>query len=172
MKRHLPLIGAIALAMLSFTAVFQKFALDKGARVDFEFPDEKVTGSIGGLNTEIIFDPENLAASSISGFVDVSTLDTGIKPRNNHLQSSGYFDAENHGQISFRSKSISAADDGYEMRGDLTMKGVSQEVLWTFTFKDKIFKANTSVYTLDYGVFGKKNREKSKVNITVIAPVK
>lgn len=168
-------VTALAFGALSFTLVTQSYTLDKtSASVTYVFPGEKVEGSIGNLEASITFDPANLSASSISGSVDVATIDTGIKPRNGHLQSKKYFDADNHPKLNFNSKRFTDNGDGtYEMVGDITLKGVSKETVWTFTFENNTFNGTTSIYASDFGVYGsEKKRDKSKVDITVNAPVK
>lgn len=166
------LLSTAAAAAIGWAVTPKEYTLNlEEATVTYEFPQEKVTGSISGLDATINFDPMDLSASSISGTVDVSTIDTGIKGRNKHLQAGSYFDADNHPQLSFKSSSIDKTNAGYVMKGDLTMKGKSLPVTWKFTFDDGVFTGTTSIYTSDYGVYGKK-QEKSQVNITVTAPVK
>ncbi|MGB0136266.1 MAG: YceI family protein [Flavobacteriales bacterium] len=166
------LLSTAAAAAIGYAATPKEYTLKLDeATVAYAFPHEEVTGSISGLDAKITFDPTDLSASSISGTVDVSTIDTGINGRNKHLQAGTYFDADNHPKLSFKSSSIDKTNAGYVMKGDLTMKGKTLPVTWNFTFDNGTFVGNTSIFTSDFGVFGKK-QEKSQVNITVTAPVK
>lgn len=164
-------ITTTAAAVIGWAAAPKEYALNiDEATVTFAFPHEEVTGTIAGLDAYISFDPMDLTASKISGTVDVSTIDTGIKGRNKHLQASSYFDAENHPKLAFQSSSISKTTRGYAMEGELTMKGKTLPMAWEFSFDDGVFTGTSSLYASDYGVFGKK-QEHSEVHITVTAPV-
>ena len=53
-----------------------------------------VRGSFGNLSGVINFDPENLGASSVDATIDVSTINTGVTDRDNHLRSADFFEVE------------------------------------------------------------------------------
>ena len=50
-------------------------------------------------------------------------------PTEHHLKSSDFFDVENHKELSFKSASFKQKDDDeYELKGLLTIKGISKEI--------------------------------------------
>lgn len=66
---------------------------------------------------------------SASGTVQVASIDTREAQRDDHLRSADFFDAENHPQLTFASKRVTATGDGeFAIVGDLTMRGVTREV--------------------------------------------
>ena len=89
-----------------------------------------VKGTFKGLEASVITEGGNFITSGIDFSMDASTVDTGVADRDAHLRSADFFDTDNHKQISFKGKSAGKADaDGnYELLGDLTIKGVTNEV--------------------------------------------
>lgn len=58
--------------------------------------------------------------------VDMASVVSGSAERDGHLKSPDFFDVENHPTMKFVSSSITQKDDGYEMVGDLTVRGVTK----------------------------------------------
>ncbi|MGI8431752.1 MAG: YceI family protein, partial [Chthoniobacterales bacterium] len=77
----------------------------------------------------IEFDPKQPERSSIVVQIQVASIDTKIKKRDEHLRSADFFDAEKFPEIVFRSRSVkqTAADAG-EISGELTMHGVTRPI--------------------------------------------
>jgi polyisoprenoid-binding protein YceI len=68
-----------------------------------------------------------------SGDVDVTinadSIYTGVEGRDNHLKSPDFFNARQFPEISFKSSEISKVDDDtYELKGELTMLGMTKPV--------------------------------------------
>jgi polyisoprenoid-binding protein YceI len=72
---------------------------------------------------------------TLSGTVDVASVDTGNGDRDGHLQSPDFFDAAQHPQISFASSTADFAGEDITLTGEITIKGVTQPI--TFTGKVK-----------------------------------
>lgn len=103
------------------------------------------------------FDLATKSFNKIEATIDVNSIDTGIEKRDNHLRSADFFYAEKYPTLEFKMKSYKAEEDGGEVIGDLTMRGVTKEVKLEIedlaTIKD--FKGNNRVgFTLK----GKVNR--------------
>ncbi len=61
--------------------------------------------------------------------IDAASIDTTDENRDGHLKSADFLDAENHPEIKFRSTNLSISDDGgFELTGDLTMRGVTKPI--------------------------------------------
>ena len=68
-------------------------------------------------------------APSLSGTVDVKSVDTGDENRDTHLTSPEFFDVEQHPQISFHSTAgDSAADGKLRLTGEITLKGITKPI--------------------------------------------
>lgn len=70
--------------------------------------------------------PEN---SSVTARIDVRSIDTGIRKRDDHLRSPEFFNAEKYPEITFKSRSVkrTGAQSG-DILGDLTMHGVTRPI--------------------------------------------
>jgi len=89
-----------------------------------------VRGDMGKITGTVNFDPAKPAAGSIEATIDVSGIDTREPGRDKHLKSADFFDVEKFPTATFKSKKIEpAAGGGFKVTGDLTMKGVTKEVV-------------------------------------------
>jgi len=89
-----------------------------------------VRGDMGKITGTVTFDPAKPAAGSIEATVDVTGIDTREAGRDKHLKSADFFDVEKFPTITFKSKRIDPVQaGGFKITGDLTMKGVTKEVV-------------------------------------------
>ena len=77
-----------------------------GVKISFDADMQNTSGTIGGFEATINFNPENLAESSIVGSVDVNTLSTGNKKRDNHLKTDDFFSAEKYPKMSLNCRGV------------------------------------------------------------------
>lgn len=72
---------------------------------------------------------EDFTTSPIEVNIDAASIFTNEDNRDGHLKSADFFDVENHTAITFKSSSVSKIDsENYELKGQLTIKGISNEV--------------------------------------------
>jgi polyisoprenoid-binding protein YceI len=88
-----------------------------------------VRGGFSGLQGTVVYDPDDLKASSVDVTIDVNTLSTGDPTRDTHVKSADFLDVEKYPTITFKSKSITRDGDGLKVTGDLTIHGVTKEVV-------------------------------------------
>jgi polyisoprenoid-binding protein YceI len=82
----------------------------------------KVTGTIE-------YDPANLANSKVDVAIDADSINTRDTQRDAHLKSPDFFDTAQFPTLTFRSTNISKSGDGVRIKGDLTIHGVTREVV-------------------------------------------
>lgn len=88
-----------------------------------------VRGRFGGFEGAI---DATADAPSLSGSVDVSTIDTGEANRDGHLQSPEFFDVGRYPRISFHSTATELDGAGHiTLRGEITIKGITQPIVLT-----------------------------------------
>lgn len=87
-----------------------------------------VRGEFQKFGGEVEYDPENPSGLKVAVSLDVASINTREEKRDAHLRSADFFDAESHPAITFRSTGARAGDDGLEVVGDLTIRGVSRQV--------------------------------------------
>jgi polyisoprenoid-binding protein YceI len=88
-----------------------------------------VKGEFDKLSGTIEFDPANVALASIEAKIDVNSISTREVDRDNHLKSADFFDVAQYPEIAFKSKKVAAAGSGFKVTGDLTIHGVTKEVV-------------------------------------------
>lgn len=89
-----------------------------------------VKGRFGSISGTIELDDEDITRSSVSVDIDAASVDTRAEQRDAHLRSADFFDVENHPKITFRSTRVErAGDDRLRVIGDLTIRGVTKEVV-------------------------------------------
>jgi len=96
-----------------------------------------VRGQFADFEGAVEFDSSDPAASSVNVVIRAASIDTGVSDRDDHLRSGDFFDVEKYPEISFRSKGVSGAiQEGgdFEVVGDLTIRGVTREVVLAATF--------------------------------------
>ena len=64
----------------------------------------------------------------------MASVNTGNAARDKHILGGDFFDAANHPQMTFASTSVSETSDGYELKGDLTIKGITNTVTLAGTY--------------------------------------
>ena len=81
------------------------------------------------------FDEDAVTESSIDVTIRIESLVTGREYFTAHLLSADFFDWVNHKTATFESTSVEKAsgDNAYEVTGDLTIKGVTREVVFDVT---------------------------------------
>ncbi|HET7628195.1 MAG TPA: YceI family protein [Bacillales bacterium] len=96
----------------------------------------KTKGTFHDFEASIEADPADLTTATIAFSVDLSSVDTRNKGRDDHLRSADFFDVENHPKMTFQAKEITkTGDDEYEVTGDLDLHGVTNSETFKVTFE-------------------------------------
>lgn len=103
-----------------------------------EFSGTQMGGAFaGGFRTFtplIVFDPADLAASSVTVDIDIASLFTGDTERDSTAKEKEWFDLKNYPTARFESQSFAkTGDNAYEMTGNLTIRDVTLPVKMPFT---------------------------------------
>jgi len=89
-----------------------------------------VRGGFSSVNGLIEYDPDHPNESRIEAVIDASKFHTLDEQRDAHLKSSDFLDVEQYPTIVFKSKKIArVGDDEWKITGDLTIHGVTKEVI-------------------------------------------
>lgn len=119
-----------------------------------KFDTRSTDGTFGGLDGVVIFSPDDLSNAVIDVSVDTKTIDTGMKKKDEHARSSDWLDAEKYPKITFKSSSFTKSENGYLVRGSLTLHGTTKEVSIPFSFENDVFSGSFTINRSDYGVTG------------------
>ncbi len=88
----------------------------------------KVHGRFARWSGALQLDLEDLARSSVEVEIDTASIDTQVADRDTHLRSPDFLDVARYPKMTFRSKRIEKAGEGWRVTGDLTLHGVTREV--------------------------------------------
>jgi polyisoprenoid-binding protein YceI len=89
----------------------------------------KVRGIFKGVTGTIEFDEANPASSRVEVAIPAATVETGMEPRDNHLRSADFLDAEAYPTLTFVSTAIAPKGEHWAITGDLTIRGVTRPVV-------------------------------------------
>jgi polyisoprenoid-binding protein YceI len=90
----------------------------------------QVPGAFTKFHGTIVVDREHLDQSSVEATIDVASIDTREPKRDEDLRSKNFFAVAEYPTIVFKSKRWQkTGDDTFDVTGDLTMKGVTKEVV-------------------------------------------
>lgn len=118
-----------------------------------------VTGFFKKFEGELDTENDDFSGASISFKLDIDSIDTTQSHRDEHLKSAEFFDAAQFPHISFASTSFTkTGDDEYELKGDLTVKGITKPVTLAVEYggQQTDFYGNTKA---GFEVTGKINRK-------------
>lgn len=95
----------------------------------------RVRGRFSDLSASIQFNEETPAASAVTFEIQAGSIDTNQPDRDAHLRSEDFFAVDRFPTIAFASRRIADKGNGtFEVTGDLTMRGVTREVVLPVSF--------------------------------------
>ena len=127
------IIAAFALAGIgSSVSAKESYKFDPSAST-IGFSVHQFLGTTRGKFTNfggrIEVDRERPENSSVTAEIDVASIDTRIKKRDDHLRSAEFFNGGKFPRITFRSRSVKrTGPQSGDIAGDLTMHGVTKPV--------------------------------------------
>ncbi|GAA3510946.1 hypothetical protein GCM10022393_25780 [Aquimarina addita] len=152
---------------------FIKLEFDtENSKISFNFISEDTEGTIGGLDYKISFSPDNPDNAYFRGSALVKTLDTDNFLRDGHLMWEKFFYKSKYPKIEFASSQVvHFGNNNYKVIGDLTIKGVTKEVIINFMLDTQKLLGKTTIYTSDFGVNIHDKRDQNKLNIVFDFPL-
>ena len=90
----------------------------------------KVPGYFSKVKGTIVVDRDHLANSTVEAVIEVASITTNTKMRDDDLRSTNFFAADQFPSMTFKSKSWkNTGNNTYAVTGVLTMKNVAKEVV-------------------------------------------
>jgi len=123
-----------------------------------------VRGSFTKVSGAVNLDEQDPTKSTIEATIDAASVDTHNEKRDQDLKSPNFFDVAKYPTITFKSKKIEQAGEGkFKVTGDLTIHGVTKEVVLNVEGQPKPFKdpfgknriggmATTKINRKDFGL--------------------
>ncbi len=133
MKRLAMITGILALAAPLALAQTSTWVSDRNhSEVDFTITHmsiSKVHGRFGNVNATIQYNEADVTKSSVQVTIDITTVDTGVAPRDSDLKSPNYFDVANFPTATFTSTGVAKNGNKLTVTGNLTLHGVTKPVV-------------------------------------------
>jgi polyisoprenoid-binding protein YceI len=120
----------------------------------------KVRGTFREFDGAIEVAPD-LADSKVAVTVQMASIDTGTRQRDDHVRSGDFLDIASFPTMTFVSNGLRPDGEGFRLAGDLTVKGVTRPVELTaeflgvedFSGDTRVgFEATTTLNRKDFGV--------------------
>lgn len=137
MKPVLFAVAALVIAAPAYAAPAPAWTVDKAAsRIGFSssMSGDAFSGSFKTWDSAIRFDPKNLAGSSVTTTIDMTSAATGDEDRDESLPTAQWFAASTYAKATFAATKFKAlGGNRYQADGTLTLRGVSKPVSLPFT---------------------------------------
>jgi polyisoprenoid-binding protein YceI len=123
-----------------------------------------VVGLFGKVTGTIYFDPPDIAHLSAEAEIDVSSISTGHKARDEHLLGPDFLDSATYPKMAFKTIRVEATGDNRgKVTADLTIRGITRPTSFEveclgpvkspFSGKSCIgFRGATKINRRDYGI--------------------
>lgn len=123
-----------------------------------------VRGQFSNIAGTIHFDPAHIARSFVDMKIEVASITTGIRKRDDHLLSPDFFDAAHFPLITFKSTSVEPIGSSQgRISGDLTIHGITRPVTFDAEYYGPVndpfgegvsmgFSASLTINREDYGI--------------------
>ncbi len=120
--------------------------------------------NFGDVEGTLVYDADNVAASSVEVTLPLSGLEAFSSKFNDHLRSADFFDAAKYPTATFKSTKVEAAGEGkLKVTGNLTIKDQTKPVVLDVTLNKAAehpmmkvpaigFDATTTILRSDFGV--------------------
>jgi polyisoprenoid-binding protein YceI len=166
--KKITLVLLAAVAMFSFAEVASLWKSDKThSNLKFAITHllvSEVEGSFKNFDAKITASKDDFSDAVVEFTADVNSIDTENEQRDEHLKNADFFDAAKYPSLTFKSKSFKkVADKKYEVKGDLTLHGVTKEVVLQATHRGTVenpmikkqvagFKVTGAINRKDFGI--------------------
>lgn len=117
-----------------------------------------VKGEFRKVNATMEMEGTELKSGTVRVTIDAASVFTNDENRDKHLMSADFFDVEHHPQITFTGTSWVPKGSDHELKGDLTIKGVTNPI----TLHVEVGGVNKDPYGNDkmgFSIAGKINRK-------------
>ena len=91
-----------------------------------------VPGYFRDFTGTINYDAKDATKSSVEFTAKMTSVDTGVAPRDNHLRNKDFFEVETYPEMTFKSTKVEKRGSDMMVTGNLTMKGVTKQISFPF----------------------------------------
>jgi polyisoprenoid-binding protein YceI len=92
----------------------------------------EIPGFFRDFTGKVEYNAADVSKSSVEFSAKVTSIDTGVTNRDNHLRSKDFFEVEKFPDITFKSTKVEKKGKQWTVTGDFTMKGVTKSITFPF----------------------------------------
>jgi len=135
MKKHFASIIALLITLtLPAMAAAATWTIDpEHSSVGFKIRHlmvSNVKGSFDKYVGTVDLDEKDITKSKVAVSIETASINTNIQKRDEHLRSADFFDVAKYPAMTFTSKKVvKAGEDKLRLTGDLTLHGITREVV-------------------------------------------
>ena len=134
MKKTTLILSTLILTFISVNAQETKWGFDKDhSKIQFDVAHmliSEVSGQFQEYEGTVVTSKADFSDAKFDFSITVKSIDTDNEERDMHLRSADFFDVEKYPKITFKSKSMKkVGENQYELIGNLTLHGVTKEVI-------------------------------------------
>lgn len=122
-----------------------------------------VRGQLNKIAGVILFDPADVAKSSVEATIGVADITTGVPKRDEHLRSDDFFDTTKYPEMTFKSREIEEiGGNRFRVLGNLTIREITRPVTLEAEFSGPVkgtegelsigFSGTTRINREDFGI--------------------
>jgi len=156
-------VGVLQGAVAAEPVAAARYTLDPAkSTLEFQFVQAGAQnkGHFGKFSVALDLPAEDTAGGKLEVVVEMTSLDSGDKDRDDTLRGSDLFDVARYPQARFTSTQITRTASGYDAVGKLTIRGATRDQHVAFTFRTTQeqgktvgnLAGKTTVRRLDFGV--------------------
>lgn len=122
----------------------------------------KVRGRFAAFSGELVVPAGSDVPATVQVTIDAASVDTREEQRDTHLRSADFFEVENYPELTFKSTRIAGESPRFQMTGDLTIHGVTRQVVLAAEFEGRggdpwgnqrvAYSASVTVNRKDFGL--------------------
>jgi polyisoprenoid-binding protein YceI len=154
--KTLPIL--FCLVAMSGSASAADYQVEKGSTLNFSgsFQGEKFDGRFRDFQAQIRYDSTNIESSKFDVIVDLASVSTNDKDRDDALPGADFFDVGKFPNAHFVTRQFRKDGDKITAEGTLTMKGISKPVNLDVVFVSRdaggTLDVTGKVQRLDFGI--------------------
>lgn len=131
-----------------------------------------VSGGFNEFTATLHSKKADFSDATIEASIKVASIDTRIEARDQHLRSADFFEAEKYPVITFKSIRLkSTGKDKYKVTGNLTVKGITKEVVMDLVYRGTIEHPASKKQTAGFTMTGTVKRSDFGIGINFPAPM-
>ncbi len=123
----------------------------------------EVPGFFRDFTGTVNFDAKDMTKSTVEFSAIATSVDTGVKGRDDHLRRADFFEVEKYPDLTFKSTKVEKKGNAWMLTGDFTLRGVTKSITFPFQIPGWLpadarsggkmgITAETTINRRDYGV--------------------